>query len=312
MNQTNLDNQRNAVQEERRLGVDNQPYGKSYLEIENLAYDNFAYKHSTIGSMRDLDAATVDDVKDFFRIFYAPNNAVLALVGDLEPGEALEKVKKYFGSIPSQPAPPKVDLTEPGHDGERRETIYDPLARLPQLIIGYHTPPGNTSDNYAIQVLANILGTGESSRLYQHLVKEKQLATTFEVQADARIGPSMLYILAMPRPGVKPEDLEKGIYDEIEAVRKDGVTEREMDKARTQFLRQQIQTRQSSLNTAQRMSQYAVYFDDPDLVNTLYDKLGAVTGEQVKQAAAKYVVPKGRSVITTLPANQAGKAAAGR
>src|SRR5579884_2733792 len=119
VNQTNLDNQRNAVQEERRLGIDNQPYGKAYVDIDNISYDNFAYKHSTIGSMRDLDAATVEDVRDFFRMYYAPNNAVLSLVGDVDPRETLEKVRKYFGSIPSQPPPPKVDLTEPEHYGER-------------------------------------------------------------------------------------------------------------------------------------------------------------------------------------------------
>jgi predicted Zn-dependent peptidase len=126
VNQANLDNQRKAVQEERRLGIDNQPYGKSYLEIDNLSYDNFAYKHSTIGEMSDLDAATVDDVKDFFRIYYAPNNAVLTLVGDLDPAETPEKVKKYFGAIPSQPAPLPVEMNEPEHYGERRETIEDP------------------------------------------------------------------------------------------------------------------------------------------------------------------------------------------
>jgi zinc protease len=312
VNQTNLDNQRNAVQEERRLGIDNQPYGKAYVDIDNISYDNFAYKHSTIGSMRDLDAATVEDVRDFFRMYYAPNNAVLALVGDVDPRETLEKVRKYFGSIPSQTPPPKVDLTEPEHYGERRETIYDPLARLPQILMSYHIPPGNTEGNYAMQVLGNILGTGESSRLYQHLVKEKQLATAVEVQVDARIGPSMFYIVAMPRPGVKPEDLEKGIYDEIEAVKKDGVTDREMEKARTQFLRQQIQARQSSMTTAQRFGVYAVYFNDPDLVNTLYDKLSAVTSKQVAEAAAKYAIAKERCVITTLPAGQAGKSASGR
>src|SRR3990172_5360009 len=113
VNQANLDNQRKAVQEERRLGIDNQPYGKSYLEIDNLAYDNFAYKHSTIGYMADLDAADLADVKEFFRIYYAPDNAVLAIVGDVDPQEALEKVRKYFGTIPSQAVAAAPDLTEP-------------------------------------------------------------------------------------------------------------------------------------------------------------------------------------------------------
>jgi len=312
LNQANLDNQRNAVQEERRLGIDNQPYGKSELEIDNLSYDNFAYKHSTIGSMADLDAASVDDVKDFFRIYYAPDNAVLTLVGDLDPQETLEKVKKYFSAIPSQPAPPKVDLAEPDHYGERREVLYDSLARLPQLMISYHIPPGDTPENFEVEVLANILGTGQSSRFYQHLVKEKQLAVSVQVQPEARIGPSLLYITATPRPGVKPEDLEKAIYDEIEAVQRDGVTAQEIEKARTQYLRSQIQSRQSSLFTAMRLGQYAVYFNDPDLINTIFDKFNAVTAEQVKQAAQKYLVISGRTVVTTLPASSQAKSAAGR
>src|SRR5215467_4985720 len=125
-----LDNQRNAVQEERRLGVDNEPYGKSQIDIGNLAYDNFAYKHSTIGSMTDLDAANLDDVRDFFRVYYAPNNAVLTLVGDLDPDATMKKVEKYFGAIPSQTAPSRPDLSEEPHYGERSEVVYDQLARL--------------------------------------------------------------------------------------------------------------------------------------------------------------------------------------
>ena len=312
VNEQNLANQRNAVQEERRLGIDNQPYGKSELEIDNLSYDNFAYKHSVIGSMEDLNAASVDDVRGFFRIYYAPNNVVLTLVGDLDPQETLEKVKKYFGDIPSQPSPAKVDLAEPEHYGGRRETIDDPLARLPEILISYHIPPGNTPDNYAAQVLGNILGMGRSSRLYQHLVKDKQLAVSIEVQPDARIGPSLFYIIATPRPGIKPEDLEKAIDDEIEAVKKDGVTGQEMEKARIQFLRNQIQSRQSTLFTAIRLGQSAVFFDDPDLINTIFDKYSSVTAEQVKQAAQKYLVATGRAVVTTLPARAPAKSAAGR
>ncbi|HKT11761.1 MAG TPA: pitrilysin family protein [Terriglobia bacterium] len=304
VNQANLDNQRNAVQEERRLGIDNQPYGKAELEIDNLAYDNFAYKHSIIGSMADLNAATVSDVQNFFRIYYAPNNAVLTLVGDLDPTEALEKVKKYFGDIPSQAAPPKPDLTEPEHYGERRETMMDPLARLPMILMAFHTPPGNTADSYALQVLASILSTGESSRLYQHLVKDKQLATSVDTQADARTGDSLFYVVAVPRPGVKVEDLENALNGEIAAVKKDGVTDAEMEKARAQFRRQQIQARQSDLYTAMRMGEYAVMFNDPDLINTIFDKFNAVTAAQVKEAANKYLVAQEQAVVIDLPAEQ--------
>jgi predicted Zn-dependent peptidase len=309
VNQANLDNQRNAVQEERRLGIDNQPYGKAFLDIDNLAYDNFAYKHSTIGYMADLDAATLQDVKDFFRVYYAPNNAILTLVGDVDAAVALEKVKKYFGEIPSQPIPKAPDLTEPEHYGERREVIDDPLARLPMVLMAYHIPPGNTPENNAALVLANILGSGRSSRLYQHLVKDKQLATQVQVQADWRIGPSLFYIVAIPRPGVKPEDLERALDEEIDAVKKEGIALRELEKARTQFRRDIIQSRQSALATAVRIGEYAVKFNDPNLINTAYDKLSAVTAEQVKELAQKYLIERTRAVVYDLPAR---KSAAGR
>ncbi|MGB8541148.1 MAG: pitrilysin family protein [Candidatus Acidiferrales bacterium] len=300
--QANLDNQRNAVQEERRQGIDNQPYGRASLDLDNLSYDNFAYKHSTIGSMTDLNAATIQDVKDFFRIYYAPNNAVLTLVGDFNPDEALAKVKQYFGSIPSQPTPPKVQLDEEPHYGERRETIYDPLARLPEIDIAYHIPPGNTPDNYAVQQLAIVLGQGESSRLYQHLVKEKQLASDVSVQADARIGVSQLYFSANPRPGVKVEDLEKAMDEEIDAVLKDGITAQELAKAKTQLLRQFIERRRSDLYTAILIGSYTVYFNDPNLINTTLDKENAVTLAQVNAATKKFLASDQRTVVITLPA----------
>jgi zinc protease len=312
VNQSNLDNQRNAVQDERRLGTDNQPYGHAFLEIGNLAYDNFAYKHSVIGEMRDLDAASVDDVKNFFRIYYAPNNAILTLAGDLDPAQALEQVKKYFGSIPSQPAPPAVDLTEPPHYGERRETISDSLARLPLVVVAYHIPRGDTRDNFAMQVIGDVLGKqgNQSSRLYQHMVKDKQLAAQVFAGADNRTGPSLLYLFAFVRPGVKPEDCEKALIDEVTALQKDGVTEAELEKARAQDLHDQIDSvRQTDLNVAYSIGEDTVLFNDPNLVNTWVDQYNAVTADQVKTAAQKYLITDERVVVTDLPAKSSGPAA---
>jgi len=306
--QANLDNQRNAVQEERRQGIDNQPYGRAELEIDNLSYDNFAYKYSTIGSMADLNAATVQDVADFFRIYYAPNNAVLTLVGDFDPDEMLAKVKKYFGNIPAQPAPPKVDLSEEAHYGERREVISDPLARLPRIDMAYRIPPGNTPENYAVQQLASALGQGQSARLYQHLVKDKQLASSVSIFADARIGPSRLYLSASPRPGVNVDDLEKGIDEEIASVAKDGITPEEFAKAKTQRLRRFIEQRRSSLTTARQIGEYATKFNDPELINTILDKQDAVTLDQVNAAAKTYLVRDQRTVVTSMPTQNARRA----
>jgi zinc protease len=304
--QANLDNQRNAVQEERRLRVDNQPYGKSTEELDSMAYDNFAYHHSVIGSMEDLNAASIDDVKAFFRIYYAPNNVVMVLAGDLDPKEALAKVKKYFGDIPRQPAAPAVDMTEPEHDKERRKTMDDALARLPQYHAVYNIPAGNTSDTYALQVLGVVLAGGRSSRFYQHLVHDKQLALNAFAGAQNRRGPGLFNVVALPRPGVKMEDLEKALDEEIAAVQKDGITPQELEKARTQFLRQAIQTRGRVLGMANQIGTFTVFYNDPNLINTAYEKLTAVTADQVKQAAQKYLVPARRSVMITTPGARGG------
>src|SRR5260221_6082486 len=158
VNQENLDNQRNVVQEERRIGLDNAPYGKSGEIQQQLMYDNFAYKHDTIGSMADLNAASVADVQAFFKMYYAPNNAVLTLVGDFKSADALATIKKYFENIPRQADPPPVDMTEPEQKAERRTSIDDLLARATRVSIAYKSLPGNTADFYALQVLANVFG----------------------------------------------------------------------------------------------------------------------------------------------------------
>src|SRR6476646_6181576 len=195
----NLDNQRNAVQEERRIGVDNQAYGKSGEVQQELIYDNFAYKHTTIGSMEDLNAASVEDVSQFFKMYYAPNNAVLTLVGDFKTAEALAKVRSNFESIPRQPDPPPVDMTEPEQKAERRATVDDGLARLAQVDIAFKTLPGNTADFYALQVLSTALQSGQSSRLYQALVKDKQLVQSVGGFADEKRGTGALYTSATVR-----------------------------------------------------------------------------------------------------------------
>ncbi len=297
----NLDNQRNAVQEERRLGLDNQPYGQTFEQFNETIYDNFAYKHSTIGSMADLNAASVEDVREFFRVYYAPNNAVLALVGDFKTDEALARIKKYFEAIPAQPAPPPVDMTEPEQTAERRLKIEDPLAQLPLVFIGYKGIVGNTPDYYAAQVLNEALASGQSSRLYQRLVKEKQLAAQIFGGIDERRGPGYYQLGALIAPGKKIEEVEAVIYEEIALLQKELIADRELEKARNSARRGSIQALQSSLDTAIRLSQYAVYYNDPNLINTQFQKIAAVTKEDVRRVASKYLKATNRTVAVTVP-----------
>ncbi|HEX8195426.1 MAG TPA: pitrilysin family protein [Pyrinomonadaceae bacterium] len=297
----NLDNQRNAVQEERRLGVDNQPYGKTDEMLDELIYDNFAYKHSTIGSMEDLNAASVEDVAQFFKTYYAPNNAVLVLVGDFNTNDALAKIRKNFESIPSQPAPPPVDMTEPAQKAERRANVDDQLARLTRINIAFKAVQGNTPEFYAMQVLSSALQNGQSSRLYQKLVKEKQLATGVSGYMDERRGPGAFYIQASVAPGKNPADVEAAIYEEIEKIKTEGIADWELSKAKNNTRRGFINGLQSSQNRANQMGIYTVYYNEPNLMNTRLDKVNTVTADQVKQVANKYLLPTNRVVIVTTP-----------
>ncbi len=207
--QANFDNQRLTVQEERRQSYDNRPYGKTYEAVIDLAYDNFPYKHSTIGSMADLNAATIEDATEFFRTYYAPNNAVLALVGDFKTEVALGLIKKHFESIPAQAPPSPPDMTEPEQKSERRKVIEDGFAQTPRLDIVYKIPPGNTPDWYALDVLGHVLSSGVSSRLYQKFVKDKEIALSVYADANEQRGPALFWFSFMARPNTDLGELEK-------------------------------------------------------------------------------------------------------
>ena len=301
VNQANLDNQRNAVQEERRLGVDNQPYGKTFEVLQDTAYDNFANKHSVIGSMEDLNAATLKDVQDFFRTYYAPNNAVLALVGDVKADDALAKVKKYFGGISSQPVQAGPDLSEPKQQGERKKTLEDAFAQTPRIDIVYRIPAGNTPDWYAMSVLASVLGSGQSSRLYQTLVKDKELAVGAFAGPDESRGPSLFQIGIQARPGKNLDEVEKLAYAEVDRLKNEPIADWELDKVRMASKRQSAQRLEGTLYRAILIAQMAVYYNDPNLINTRFDKIQSVTKEDIQRVAKTYLTEQNRTVVTTLP-----------
>ena len=284
--QENLENQRQAVKEERRLGVDNQPYGHTFERLEELAWDNFAYHHSVIGSMADLDAASVDDVRQFFKTYYAPNNAVLSLAGDLDTKDTLARVKKYFGNISRQEPPKPVDLTEPPKDAERRDQIDDKLARLARVDMFYRIPNPNDPAARALGVAATVLGGGESSRLYQKLVKEKEIASSASSGVLTHAGASLFGVIAMVRPGKDPKEVEGLIAEEIARLNAEPVTEKELEKVRSGIRRGAVSSRESVLGTALTLADNAALYNDPDRINTDYLKRLDVTAADIQKAAA--------------------------
>ena len=301
INQANLDNQRETVKEERRQRYDNQPYGLTFDTLFETAYDNFAYKHSTIGSMADLNAATVKDVSEFFKMYYAPNNAVLTIVGDFKTSEVLAKIEKYFGGIPSQPPPPKLDLSEPKQNGERRKTLDDPLAQVTRLDIAYKIPPGNTPDWYALYVLGEILSTGQSSRLYQQLVRDKQVAVQVGAGTFERPGPSLFLADILVTPGKDPKEVEKLVYEELERVKNQPVTDAELQKVRMEVKRAKVEQLEGTLYRAQALGENTTFYNDPNVINIGNEKLLSVTKDQIQKAARTYLIESNRTVLTTVP-----------
>ena len=301
INKANLDNQIGTVSEERKQGVDNQPYGRTRELVPELAYTNFAYKHSVIGSLDDLRAATVDDVAAFFRTYYAPDNAALAIVGDVRTADCLAKVRQYFESIPQQAPPPEVDMTEPAQTAEKRQTIDDPLAKLTRLDVVYHIPQGLTADSDALSMLGSVLSSGRSSRFYDNIVRLKQLSQSVSAYAGQNRGPSLFRVGGTVMPGKSVADLEKAIYEEIEKVKGGPIEAWEIEKTRNAALRGFVGTMTSSLSRAISLSQYAVFYNDPGLINTRYQRLSSITAADVQRVAKQYLTPENRTVVITNP-----------
>ena len=306
--QENLDNQRNAVQEEKRLRYDNQPYVNAFLRINELIFKNPANAHSTIGSMEDLDAATIEDVQEFFRIYYAPNNAVLTVVGDFDSAEATALVRKYFEGIPSQPPPPPVDVSESEDVAQTQEVYDDKLAPAPAFVLGWKIPPRRTPDFYALSLAADLIFEGDSSRLYQKLVKGDESVVSIQGGIDERRGPSALYIFALPKPGEEVAAIREQIFDEIRALRTSGPSAAEMEKLRNSLANDVVRGRQSTMYRAQRLAEYALYDGDPTLFDSEIDQYLAITPEQIRSAVERYLDIDNRVVLDIVPAPSAEEA----
>jgi predicted Zn-dependent peptidase len=298
----NVNNQREAVKEERRLRMDNQPYGKTSELIGELLFENFANEHSVIGSMADLDAASLEDFTGFFKSYYGPNNAVLAIAGDVDGVTAIEKVRKYFGGIPAGPPPPPLDTTEPGQKEERRRVVNDPLARLTLVDIAYQVPGGINADMDALSALATVMGSGRSSRLHENLVRQQQVAVQAGAGVVAAKGPTFMYLEGMAAPGKDVALVEKAIDAEVEKVQKGVIQEWELDKARNAARRSLVGSLGSSLQRAILLARYTVFYGDPAIINTRYERIASLKIEDLQRVARQYLVPANRAVVVTVPA----------
>jgi len=312
----NLRNQRDVVKEEVRVNVFNQPYGGfPWLDLPPVAFRNWPNAHNFYGDFADLDAATLVDVQHFFRTYYSPNNAVLLMLGDLDPAEAFALAKRYFDDIPAQPTPPRADFAESPQTEERRGEVVEKLGPLPAIAIGYTMPERDTPDWYASAILDRVLHGGRAGRVYRKLVLEEQIAVDIEGGVDLldTNGPTQM----VTRIYHKPEFTSEGtvaVYDEvIEELQYRGVAQDEIDAVKVKFRSEYYATLEGGMGyhmprfgLMHYLACFTLFDGDPDRINTILDRFLSVAPEQIQSAARKYLVPRNRAVLMRLPVNPGG------
>ncbi|HEV8490195.1 MAG TPA: pitrilysin family protein [Candidatus Limnocylindrales bacterium] len=304
LSQENLDNQREVVKNEKRWSYDNRPYGSWNEKLQaHLFPPEHPYHHTTIGSMDDLNAASLEDVREFFRTWYAPNNAVLTVVGDVEPDKAREWARRYFGGIPANPSlPPIGDLALPAVLGkERREVVFDKVP-LPRVYFGFRAPPFGDVRLDALDVASQILAGGRGSRLHRRLVRDERIAQDVALFTLGFVGgASVTAGWATVRPGVDVGRVEAAFEEELERLGRKVVSEDELARAKALVEADELGALQRVEERADRLAMYATLFDDPDLINRMLGRYLAVTPEAIRDVAATVLRRDNRVVLTYLP-----------
>ena len=305
----NFKSERSVVQEEYRQSYLAPPYGMLYYLIEQQSFTTHPYKRPTIGSIEDLDAASIENVRAFHSTFYRPDNATLVVVGDFDPKQLDAWVAKYLAPIPKPAsALPRVTVQEPERKAERRIVHHAANVPLPAIALTYLVPSEKHPDAEALQVAATILSQGESSRLYRALIYEQQVAQSAEAAADLREDQSMFYFHVVLASGKKPEDVERSLLTEIQKIQDAPVSASELDKAKNQLVTNELRERETSNGKALALGSAAVLLGDPNRVNTDLARLQAVTAADVQRVMKKYFTVNNRLVIHYLP--EAAKPAA--
>jgi zinc protease len=309
MTQDKLDTQRDVVKNERRWSVDNQPYGTWWEKLPALAFPpEHPFHHSLIGSFEDLSAASLDDVAEFFRTFYTPDNAVLTIAGDFDPVETRALIDVHFGPIPrGAGAPPLAPVTVPLKFGNWARQIVEDDVMVPRLYMAFRSPTFGSTDYYAASVCGAVLGLRRGSRLHRVLVRDRQLAseaTAFTF--DLSKGSDLLIASVTARPGIGPEQLEAGVAAEIDHLMDRGVTALEVERAIALIETDFISAMQSAGERADKLSQFATYFGDAQLANTQVVRYRAVTPHGVNRFAAEQLGEDNRISLLYVPRRKAG------
>ncbi|WP_422010134.1 M16 family metallopeptidase [Roseateles sp.] len=307
LNPVSLKNQQDVVKEEIRVNVQNQPYGGfMWLDISALAFDKWENAHDGYGSFVDLENANLDDVRAFHRDFYGPNNAVLSIAGDVTPAQGFALAEKYFGKIPARPTPKPSDFTEGLNTKERRLTQPDKLAQVPAVAAAWKLPGRGSKDQAPFAVLGQLLAGGDASRLYQGLVKGRELALNVDSLYGLTgvweyDGPSLFTVFALYKPNTTADALLAGVDEEIARIVKEGVSDAELKNLKTALLADWYNDVEMFLRRADRLAKLQALWGDANVVNQVPGWIAAVTSADVQRVAAAYLTTANRSVIDRKP-----------
>ena len=307
MTQEKLDTQRDVVKNERRWSIDNQPYGTWLEQLSTLTFpESHPFHHSLIGSMEDLSAASLDDIKDFFAAYYTPDNAVLSIAGDFELAEVKELVKQYFGDIPrGEGKPPLATMELPPTFGKPLRLVVADDVALPRLYLAFRSPIFGSDEYYAASVCSAVLGMRRGSRLHRSLVRERQIAadaTAFTF--DLAKGSDLLVADVMGRPETSPEKLEEEVGREIDRLAREGVTQAEVDRAIALIETDIVTALQSASERADKLSMFATYFGEPELLNEQSAKYRSVTAADVNEFAQSRLGADNRATLLFVPKSE--------
>ena len=305
-------NERDVVKEERRMRVDNQPYGRLNEIIYSLAFTTHPYQHATIGSMKDLEAASVEDVRDFYNTYYVPANATLALVGDFDAAQAKELVSEYLGRVPkADRAVPRDIPKEPAQAKERRVTLEEPWP-LPAVIVAHHITYDGHPDSYPLHIASKVLSDGQTSRIYQKLVYETQIAVAAFGGANLIEDPNLFYAVAIVQPGHTPDQAITALIAELDRLKAEPISDHELQRAKNQFARDYIVGRETDQQKASQLAHAVVIHHDVTTADGEFDIFQNITTADVQRVARTYFTSENRLVITLMPAKPGAGAAGPR
>ncbi|HXG91745.1 MAG TPA: pitrilysin family protein [Blastocatellia bacterium] len=295
-----IESERGVVASERRTSVDNDNFGLLNEQLWATAYIAHPYQWPVVGWMVDIQNWKMEDLRHHFEMGYSPSNATMVVVGNVKAEDVFKLAQKYIEPIPSHNPPPPVTTQEPEQQGERRVTIKK-FAQLPVVMAAYHVPQTNSADYYALRVLQTILFSGQSSRMYQRLVDKDQLAISIDGSMDFAFDPTLFIIAAQPKEAVKPEAVEKAIYEELDKVKAQSVTDQELEKAKNILLANFYRQMKTISGRANTLGSYEVFFGDYQKLFTAADAFSKVTKQDVQRVAQRYFNEKNRTVATLIP-----------